>query len=534
VRRATIDRGRPEIHMTINFEWMLGLLMVLTYAIGRFNTPNTNRSSTTVARFWFALLSYCIGVVFLYLLLSGVVTNSPEIVQALGIGGQGIPQDLPKASGPLLAALILTVLLPNFPVICRIDQGLLKFFQDMGNIPLEVRLLSAQLRKADIEIPAAVQKDAQSYVKNKLESAGLKAEYLCFTKCDTPQYDWTRIVSMMTVLRSWEGRRRYAAMLSEFAEDYKQVNDKFERLNVSAARCFPMFLAGAPAGKKSAAGAGLPNPIAECRRAFQEQCEDLFNDIANLVARGILKCEFTRRERDARLAEVGFADLDAAVGGVDPNKIVAAVAMVFVILVTGIVLASKLFNETPFDIRRALTMSVMVAIIYGGAIVCALLPKSTWGFANRGKVGGRPLCRICGQRASHLRHGGGGERRLQVHHLHGLPQRRPGSAVDLPVVRLVRRRGGRSGLSGRRLSVFRSSGAGLGAVGGRRGDRLDPDGDQHGRVRVALGDRNRSELSEESAPACTPRHHAGNGGDRLRARRDDSALVQVEHGQEGR
>src|SRR4029450_10611079 len=182
-----------------------------------------------------------------------------------------IPQDIPKASGPLLAALILTVLLPNFPVICRIDQGLLKFFQDMGNIPLEVRLLSAQLRKADIEIPAAVQKDAQSYVKNKLESAGLKAEYLCFTKCDTPQYDWTRIVSMMTVLRSWEGGRRYAAMLSEFAEDYKQVNDKFERLNVSAARCFPMFLAGAPAGTKSAAGAGLPNPIAECRRAFQEQ-----------------------------------------------------------------------------------------------------------------------------------------------------------------------------------------------------------------------------------------------------------------------
>lgn len=371
-----------------HFEWILGLVMALTYAVGRFNTPTTNRSSTTVARFWFALLSYCVGVFFLYLLLAGVVTNSPEIVGALGIGGEGIPDNLSKASGPLLAALLLTVLLPNFPVICRIDQGLLKFFQDMGNIPLEVRLLSAQLRKADIEIPAAVQKDAQIYVKNKLEAAGLKPEYLCFTKCDTPLYDWTRIVSMMTVLRSWEGKRRYATMLSDFADDYKQVNDKFERLNVSAARCFPLFLAGAPAGKKPASG--LPNPIAECRRAFQDQCEDLFNDIANLIARGILKCEFTRRERDARLAEVGFTDLEAAVGGVDPNKIVAAVAMVFVILVTGIVLASKLFGESTPNIHRALTMGVMVAVIYGGAIVCALLPKSTWGFANRGKVGGRP------------------------------------------------------------------------------------------------------------------------------------------------
>jgi hypothetical protein len=390
---VTIDLVRREIHMsTINFDWTLGLAMVLTYAVGRFNTPNTNRSSTTVARFWFALLSYCVGVFFLYLLLAGVVTNSPDIVKALGIGGEAVTDEISHASGPLLAALILTVLLPNFPVISRIDQGLLKFFQDMGNIPLEVRLLSTQLRKAEIEIPAAVQRDAQSYVKSKLEPAGLGADYLCFTKCDTPQYDWTRIVAMMTVLRSWEGKRRYAAMLGAFADDYKQVNDKFERLNVAAARCFPIFLTGAPAAKKPAAGgnARLPNPIAECRRAFQHQCEDLFNDIANLLARGILKCEFTRRERDARLAEAGFVELDTAVGGVDPNKIVAAIAMVFVILVTGVLLASRLLGESTFDIRRILTMSVMVAVIYGGAIVCALLPKSTWGFANRSKVGGRP------------------------------------------------------------------------------------------------------------------------------------------------
>jgi hypothetical protein len=376
-----------------NLEWLLGLVMVLTYAVGRFNTPNTNRASTTVARFWFASLCYYIGVFFLYLLLSGVVTNSPDIAKGLGVGGSGLPEEIGAISGPLLAALIMTVLLPNFPVICRIDQGLLKFFQDMGNIPLEVRLLSAQLRKADFEIPAMVQNQALSYVKTKLEPAGLSTNDLCFTKCDTPQFHWARIVAMITVLRSWEGRRRYAGVLSTFAEDYKQVNDKFDRLNASAARCFPIFAAGAQGSRRANAGgtARVPNPLAECRRAFQEQCEDLYNDVADLIARGILKCELTRRERNARLAEIGFLDLDAAVGGVDPNKIVAAAAMVFVILVTGILLTSKVFGDESVDIRRSLMIGTMVAVIYGAAIVCALLPKSTWEFANYAKVGGRPF-----------------------------------------------------------------------------------------------------------------------------------------------
>ena len=120
-----------------NFEWYLGTLLILIYARGRFDRPKANRVSTTRMRFYGAATAQSARRY-----ISAVRTacwaafHLPDLLSALHIGAPGEnPLGELKLSGPLIAALALTVLLPNFPVIAQIDERLLQFFEDARQHP---------------------------------------------------------------------------------------------------------------------------------------------------------------------------------------------------------------------------------------------------------------------------------------------------------------------------------------------------------------------------------------------------------------
>jgi hypothetical protein len=66
----------------------------------------------------------------LYLFLGGgISTASPALINLLKNGSEELTKDSNHAAnGPLLAALILTTLLPNFPVLSKIDTWLRSTF----------------------------------------------------------------------------------------------------------------------------------------------------------------------------------------------------------------------------------------------------------------------------------------------------------------------------------------------------------------------------------------------------------------------
>src|SRR5438552_15934028 len=96
------------------FDLIVGAAFVLIYASQRFNTPSTNRSSTTAGRYYLGVLLYClVGLIFY-----GIMVHAPYLVIFFA---QGHPVDVPSAakelSSPLVVALLLTVALAKVPLL---------------------------------------------------------------------------------------------------------------------------------------------------------------------------------------------------------------------------------------------------------------------------------------------------------------------------------------------------------------------------------------------------------------------------------
>ena len=123
---------------------MVGAVFVLFHSASRFNTPSTNRSSTTFGRYSLALGLYCVAALATYALL----VNSPYLVTFLANGTPGeLPGYLKKElSNPLVMALLMTVLLAKLPVLSGVDQWILLQLQGMAAIPHEVRRISAEFQ----------------------------------------------------------------------------------------------------------------------------------------------------------------------------------------------------------------------------------------------------------------------------------------------------------------------------------------------------------------------------------------------------
>jgi hypothetical protein len=171
------------------WDWYIGAGLILIYASGRFNRPEINRVSTTRLRFYGAATAYCVATFLLYVLLAGPLSDSTHLPSFLQIGAAGEnPLDKLNLSGPLVAALALTVLLPNFPIIAQIDERLLQFFKVLGNIPLEAILQSEQLYRSEVRVPAGMRAELQAYVRNRLELSGITEADLAFEDGrDSPQ-----------------------------------------------------------------------------------------------------------------------------------------------------------------------------------------------------------------------------------------------------------------------------------------------------------------------------------------------------------
>ena len=105
VTEHLVEHGRVDL--------IVGTLFVLFHSANRFNTPATNRSSTTAGRFFLAQSVFCLAAVFTYF----VLVNFPHLVTLLAAGP---PQDQPgymkELSSPLVMALLMTTLLPRLPL----------------------------------------------------------------------------------------------------------------------------------------------------------------------------------------------------------------------------------------------------------------------------------------------------------------------------------------------------------------------------------------------------------------------------------
>lgn len=359
-----------------SFEWYLGTLLILIYAHGRFNRPRTNRVSTTRMRFYAAATAYCVAIFLLYVLIAGALSDPalvPDLLAALQIGGVGDdPLGDLELSGPLVAALVLTVLLPNFPLVAQVDERLLQFFKMLGNIPLEAILQSEQLYRSDAAVPARMRPELQAYVRKRLELSGITENDLAFEDGrESPQGYWTLLLSLILQIDAWHGKRSYVGVFSDLNEEYAHIQTRFEKVTGTGARYFRL-LHDLPEGEHR------PGPLLmECGRNFRDQCDELYHELCRFIARGVLKSEWTRTERNRTFAQMGFKSVHQIGETLNPNQVVTLVATLFSMLLIALTLVgSRVGSE--MEIQRAFFISIMVASIYGAAVVVAVLLKGCW------------------------------------------------------------------------------------------------------------------------------------------------------------
>ena len=127
-------------------EMVLGGLFVVFHAYQRFNTPSSNRSSTTALRYYLGATLYAALALLTYLALS----RFPELLALIGSEVlDSFAKSLPRA---LMTALVLTVFIARMPFFSSLDRWLREELQYIARIPHEARRLSRWLQQAAFEI----------------------------------------------------------------------------------------------------------------------------------------------------------------------------------------------------------------------------------------------------------------------------------------------------------------------------------------------------------------------------------------------
>ena len=358
-------------------QWFIGALIVLIYAYNRFESPSSMRPTTTFVRYWVALCCYIGSMLMLFVLLGGAFSGSSGPVALLTYGGTA-PDDAEKMAGPLYAALILTALLPHFPVLKNVDEWVKQEFQRIGNIPFEVRQLSARLQQEQLSV------DLRRFprLREQLRDKGVDPAW-SGQKPETPRVLWGRIATLRLIVSAWSQLDGYVRYLDEHRDMLTGIDEQYAALEL-ALKDTRML---AELGRKSPDA-----PAASHVRQVKRDLAALNKDLCDFVAGGVLQCEWSRADRTARLKEMGFVSVEDLPRPLGANEVALIAAMVFAI-VNAVALAFYAQSPSPdaAGLHRTFKLAVMLSIIYGAAVVIALYPKAIWRFADIRRTTTRPF-----------------------------------------------------------------------------------------------------------------------------------------------
>jgi hypothetical protein len=355
------------MHDKINL--ILGGVFILFYAAQRFNTPPTNRSSTTAGRYFMGLFSYCLVGVAFY----ATIVKFPHLLTFFVQGDENsVPEWAKEISSPLLVALSLTVLLQKLPFLSSLDHWICEQLQHMAAIPYEVRRLGAELHKDTLSISD----EDQVTVRQQLEDEGFDPKDILFEPRHAPANAWTRLAALLHKVQDWESDRRMASYLSACQGELENLRRRQEWLASKAKTCFRLLDENAAAGVTGKAH----EAVTQYEDDFTEQVAQLHQNVLDFIARGVLHAELTDSARVHRLQSLGFAAKWPPNRVFTLNQMMLLFGVVCIVMLSGSVLFSDSGRGVQFG--SVLMKTIRISLIYSIAVACAVLPKAKWKFAR--------------------------------------------------------------------------------------------------------------------------------------------------------
>ncbi|MDH5574699.1 MAG: hypothetical protein OEY80_04385 [Nitrospirota bacterium] len=360
----------------VNVELLFGEVLVLMQSATQFNTPATNRSSTTACRYYMAIGMYLFIMTVGYYLLA----TMPQLLSFTAVGGtESISEDMKNLSPPLLAALFMTLLLPRLPILSGMEKWFRSQLQEIADIPGEVRRLTAELRQAEYDMPLADQKRVRAILRQQ----GMGEQDVVVTPSPTPQYLWCKLSALISHLDEWERDKKFTGFLHSFADEWTRIREQYAGLANKARACFDLQRGTREKDQDPQAR----QAIQECQRYFVEHSEAVLRDLLVLISRGILHAHVTQTGRNKELKRLGYRNIHRLL-----NPMITLNQMVYVFLMISVIfgIGLPLLGRGHQSAQMPLQVIIMVATLYSASIFCVLYTKSKWTWAQVDAYGQRP------------------------------------------------------------------------------------------------------------------------------------------------
>ena len=364
-----------QFFAAIHLDVAHSVAVVLTafYAGNRFATPRTVRSETTRFQYYSSYVTYVVSCIGLLMVLSWIFAHRPDLLRILYYPGP-IPEELKNLDAPLVAALVLTTLLPSVPVVRDFDSAMLRFFHRMGAIPLGAVRWAQRMSMVPLTISEELVADTKHYIADSaLLPDSLAAQLQRDFNLDSVRFRFTRCLALYVALRNLSGWVGYSV---DFPEEQAAFEKKMSGFFAQSVAFFTL---------RSQLVQRQLEPATDSVDQFRSYALDAYEDIRLMLARVLLYSCNSDAEVAQQLAKIGFAIQRPSAIRLPLNLLSLDFAGVVVLFV---IVAVSLADG---DFGRTLAIGMLVAINQSIAAVCALAPKQLWSFADYRSQRERPV-----------------------------------------------------------------------------------------------------------------------------------------------
>lgn len=280
-------------------EIFLGAILIVIYAWERFNTPSTNRSSTTASRYYTTAIIY----ILIYLATFYIFTLYPELLKHIPIGSELIGNSLidPSNSTLVFVAMLLSLLVPKVPLISLIDTKLLEFLHHLADIPYKAIRLSKELQQANYQIPASM----RTAIIDELVEHEFNPNEIDFSMGESHIQKWLNITALKLELNNWEKEKRFAAYVLDRSDQYEHIKERYKRLNIMIHDAFALKCRANEQPELEA----LQDAVNKFHANLINEEKTILSEICDFISHGILDSCISNGTRNNTLKTMGFGNI---------------------------------------------------------------------------------------------------------------------------------------------------------------------------------------------------------------------------------
>jgi hypothetical protein len=341
--------------------------VVALCAWDRYNTPETNRVSTTRSLFLFTGAGYISASLTLFLLLSEVALK-PDVPLLLGLEG---PKSILAhySAPPVLAAVLLTVLLPNTPIVSSADRWLLECFQAWGRIPQGVRNLADELTPKSLQLGPADIAQLQEWIETDGEVPNELAKLVSADAPESSRGGLARVLRLYIELQKLEATTAYRSAFRSRQDAWIAIKEDFRVFVAESQAFFVLFEKLTPLE-----GTAGETAFTKAKKYYRDICQTMHRDMAEFFAQLLLMVEGSDQRIVNRLQSVGFAPL-AQPG---PRIQVGPFLFMGAMMIFGMLGVVSVLSPQHAHVLTPTVNAILIGSTRTIGILTAVLPKMHW------------------------------------------------------------------------------------------------------------------------------------------------------------